>query len=124
MANQTVPVGSGGMQEEWRDIRGGTVFARTISMPAYTLPVVGTIIFGTAATQFPNVPCHGFRLVNHAANSIVFYMGTASNLTTANGFQVGAGVDLGWIPADNLNRFYHICSAVGGTASYMAFGTI
>jgi len=77
----------------------------------------GQIVGSATALVLPDIPCRLVRFKALAANSGNVYIGiagvtvsTSATTTTTGGFELDAGDDTGWIPVQNLNIFYQICT--------------
>lgn len=98
----------------------------TVETKAYTAPASGELAGSTSAAQLPNVPCKLVRFRALSANAGKVYIGVAGvtlpngTTDTTTGLQLAAGDDTGWIPVDNLNRFYRICDNAGDGLTYLA----
>lgn len=86
----------------------------------------GELAGSATALQLPNVPCSLVRFKAVASNAGNVYLGgagvTVVNGTTdvTTGLEIGPGEDTGWLPVDNLNRFYRICDNAGDDLTYLA----
>lgn len=105
----------------------GTTNAVSVTQqPVYLAPVSGELIGVTAATQLPNVPCRMVRFKASYNNTARVYLGiagvtkAAGSTSTTAGLQLNAGDDTGWIPVDNLSRFYRIADDVNSHLTYLA----
>lgn len=91
----------------------------------YTTPATGELAGATSATQMPNVACRLARFKARSDNAGSVFIGvsgvTAPNgsTDTTTGLELDAGDDTGWIPVDNLNRFYRICDNTSDDLTYM-----
>ena len=92
----------------------------------YQNVIVGELAGSATAVQMPDRACSMVRFKAHADNAGKVYIG-ASGVTVANGstdtttgLQLSAGDDTGWIPVDNLSRFYRICDNAGDDLTYLA----
>jgi hypothetical protein len=90
------------------------------------VPITGELAGATSATQMPDRQCSMVRFKAHNDNAGNVYIG-GSGVTVANGstdqttgLQLDAGDDTGWIPCDNVSRFYRICDNAGDDLTYMA----
>lgn len=86
----------------------------------------GELQGSASALQMPNVKCYMVRFKAESSNAGGVYIG-GSGVTVADGttdvttgFALEPGDDTGWIPVDNLNRFYRICDNAGDDLTYMA----
>jgi hypothetical protein len=91
------------------------------------IPKNGELAGSATAVQMPDVACSmvRFKAVHDNAGNV--YIG-AEGVTVANGstdtttgFLLDAGDDTGFIPCDNLSRFYRICDNAGDDLTYLAF---
>lgn len=106
-------------------IASGT--AQPITPPAYTAPVCGEIGVTTSAVVLPTITCKLVQIKAAAANAGKTYLGVGSGLTatldgttdTTTGLELSAGESSGWLPVDNLNRFY-IRGSATGSVTYIA----
>ena len=95
-------------------------------MSAYTVVKCGELQGSATALQMPNVPCSAVRFKARSDNAGSVYIGgagvTKADGTTdlSTGLELIAGDDTGWIPTDNLNRFYRICANAGDDLTYLA----
>lgn len=93
----------------------------------YTVFPTGELAGSATAVQMPNVPCSmvNFKAVlDNAGNVCVGGAGVTlpdGTTDTTTGFQLGPGDETGFLPADNLNRFYRICDNAGDDLTYMSF---
>ena len=75
----------------------------------------------------PDISCSmvNFKAVlSNAGNVYIGISGvTAVNGTTdtTSGFELGPGDETGFIPVDNLNRFYRISTNVGDDLTYLTY---
>jgi hypothetical protein len=98
---------------------------RTLSTPTAAAPTVGEFAPGVAAAQFPAGAGRYVRMKARAANAGNVYIGAAGvtkadgTTDTTTGLQLAAGDDTGWIPIDNLNRFYGIGDNAADSVTYM-----
>lgn len=116
--------GSGNTQDVVTDT-DGHLQVDTLSEPAFTAPDSGEFAPGTSAAQFPTIACRYARMKARSANTGRVYIGT-SGVTTADGvtdtntgFELSQGEDTGWIPVDNLNRFYGIGNNATDSVTYL-----
>lgn len=98
----------------------------TVGTTPFTTVKSGELQGSTSALQLPNVACSMVRFKAAIANSGYVYLG-ASGVTkvdgttdTSTGMQLTPGDDTGWIPCDNLNRFYRICDNTTDALTYLA----
>lgn len=101
----------------------GTVTARA---EQYSTVKSGELAGSASAVQMPDVACKLVRFKAEAGNAGKVYIG-ASGVTrpdgttdATTGLQLLAGDDTGWIPTDNLNRFYRISDNAGDDLTYLA----
>jgi hypothetical protein len=90
------------------------------------IPKTGELAGSVTAIQMPDVPCSMVRFKALADNAGNVYIG-ASGVTLPNGatdittgFPLDAGDDTGFVPCDNLNRYYRICDNAGDDLDYWA----
>jgi len=76
--------------------------------------------------QFSNVPCSWVNIKARATNAQNVYIG-ASDVTRTSGatnstagFELDAGQETGWMPVDNLNKFYIIGLNSNDSVVYLA----
>lgn len=77
-------------------------------------------------SQFSSVPCSYVNIKAKADNVGNVYIGKSgvtkvddtTNVTA--GFELNAGEETGWMPVDNLNRFYIICDNSNDGITYLA----
>lgn len=93
---------------------------------AYTSVATGEIAGGTAAAVCGTAACKLIRFKAHGDNVGNVYLGAGTAVTKADGtadattgLQLRAGDDTGWIPCDNLSRFYRISDNDGDDLTYM-----
>lgn len=91
----------------------------------YTTVASGELAGAISATQMPSVACKLVRFKAHADNVGKVYLG-AAGVTVANGItdtttglQLAAGDDTGWLPVDNLDRFWRICDNASDDLTYL-----
>jgi hypothetical protein len=93
--------------------------------------VLGTIKTGelagsATATQMPDIKCQMVRFKAESSNGGGVYIGAAGvtiadgTTDTTTGFALEPGDETGWIPVDNLNRFYLISDNATDDLTYMA----
>lgn len=92
----------------------------------YTGPKSGELAGSTGGAQMPNVPCSYARFKARSDNSGSVYIGTSVAITkadgvtdTTTGFELASGDDTGWIPVDNLNRFWRRTDNAGDDLTYL-----
>lgn len=91
----------------------------------YTTPDTGEFAPGTSSTVFPTVACSWARLKARAANIGKVYFGPTGvtkadgTTDTTTGFELSAGEDTGWMPVDNLNRFFGIGDNATDSVTYL-----
>lgn len=92
----------------------------------YTSWASGELAGAVAATQMPSVACEAVNFKAAYDNAGRVYIGIAG-VTVANGatdtttgIQLSAGEETGWLPCDNLNRFYRISDNAGDDVTYLA----
>ena len=79
------------------------------------------VVTGTVgATRFPNVGCGMVRFKAHPANLGTFSIGHNSGTSAAYlDWPFAAGDDSGWIPTNNLNRYWY--KSGSGTATKLSY---
>lgn len=103
----------------------GTLTANVGTEKTYTAPVSGELAGATGATQMPNVACSYVRFKAQRGNAGSVYIGISGvtkadgTTDTTTGLQLNAGEDTGWIPVDNVNRFYRICDNAADALTYL-----
>lgn len=86
----------------------------------------GEIAGSAAAAVMPTIACTLVNFKAIASNAGNVYIGAAGvtipNGTTdaTSGWELDAGQETGWIPVDNLNKFYRICDNAGDDLVYLA----
>lgn len=99
---------------------------QTVEQKTYTSVKAGEIQGAAAATQLPSISCKLVKFKARNDNAGNVYLGGAgvtlpdgtTDVTT--GIELDAGEETGWIPVDNLNRFYRICNNAGDDLTYLA----
>lgn len=96
----------------------------------YTIIASGEIRGSTISEKLPDVPCALVKFKARSSNSGSAFIGFTSdtggltvpegNNDTTSGFELAPGDDSGWIPIDNLNKFYRICNTDGDNLTYLA----
>lgn len=93
---------------------------------AYTTVVTGEIGGGTAAAVCGTAACKLIRFKASGDNAGTVYLGAGTAMTKADGttdattgLQLRPGDDTGWIPADNLSRFFRIADNAGDDLTFM-----
>lgn len=88
--------------------------------------LTGELAGSATALQMPDISCQMVRFKAESSNAGGVYIG-GSGVTVADGttdtttgFALEAGDETGWIPINNLNRFYRICDNAGDDLTYMA----
>lgn len=85
----------------------------------------GELAGAVAAAQLPNVPACLARFRAPDDNAGRVYLGGAGVTVadgatdTTTGLALSAGDDTGWIPVDNLNRFWRISDNAGDDLVYL-----
>lgn len=88
----------------------------------------GELAGSATALQLPDIPCRMVWFTGVVSNAGNVYLGGAgvtkpdgtTDVTT--GIEIDAGVTIGPIPVDNLNRFYRICDNAGDDLTYLTLG--
>ena len=92
----------------------------------YTSVTSGEIAGSATAAQCPNIPCKAVMFTAVASNTGQVYLGgsgvTAPDGTAdaTSGIELQAGDMTPFIPVENLNIFYIICSSSGDDLCYLA----
>lgn len=102
-----------------------TLGALLVSHKPLTYIDTGELGGVVVATPLPNVVCKYAKVMAVIGNSGFVYIGpanvgpaaAASNPNT--GFQLGSGDNTGWLPIDNLNRLFYVCTGAGDEAIWM-----
>ncbi len=100
--------------------------AQIAEAAAYDTIHSGEVAGSLTAAQLPNVSCRLVRFKARDDNAGSVYLGgsgvTAPDGSTdaTTGLELNAGEDSGWIPVDNLNRFWRICDNAGDDLTYLA----
>lgn len=81
------------------------------------------------AHQMPDQECRFVNFVADTANAGVVCVGITSGVTlsansdtTTAGFQLTAKAQSGWLPCQNLQEFYIICTSTADHVSYICVG--
>lgn len=88
----------------------------------------GELAGSATAAQMPDVGCRLARFKARSDNVGGVYVGVAGvtkpdgATDTTTGFELGAGEETGWLPCENLSRFYRICDNAGDDLTYLAVG--
>lgn len=108
-------------------IASGTNEIGSVGIKKYTVPATGELAGSITAAQMPNVACNmvNFKAVlSNAGNVYVGISGVTrvdGTTDTTTGFELGPGDETGFIPVDNLNRFYRICNNAGDDLTYISY---
>jgi len=92
----------------------------------YTTVATGEIQGSATAAVCPTVACKLVKFKARQDNAGFVYLGISGvtkpdgTTDTTTGFELDASEETGWIPVDNLNRFYRICDNAGDDLTYMA----
>lgn len=104
----------------------GDVDVTSVVYPtALTTPASGELAGATSATQMPSVACKMARFKAVSSNAGNVYIGISGvtkidgTTDTTTGFELLPGDDTGWIPVDNINRYYRICDNAGDDLTYL-----
>lgn len=98
------------------------------SIPTYTAVKTGELAGSTTAVQMPNRACSLVNFKARSDNAGSVFVGlsgvTAPDGTTdqTTGYELAAGEETGFLPVDNLNRFYRITDNAGDDLTYLALG--
>lgn len=99
-----------------------------VAQQTYTTVLTGELAGSATPTivQMPTITCKLVKFKARDDNAGNVYIG-GSAVTVANGatdtttgFHLDAGEETGWIPVDNLNRFYRVCDNAGDDLTYLA----
>lgn len=97
------------------------------SFTQFTTVKSGEISGSASAKQLPDIPCKMVKFIGQSDNTGGVYLGGSSSVTVPDGTQdatsglhIDTSVDSGWIPVDNLNRFWIICDNAGDDLTYLA----
>lgn len=105
---------------------GAVRFASNIPVDTFTEPASGELAGAIVATRMPNVPCKFVKFKAATSNAGNVYIGGVGVTVPDGNTDVLTGLELipadesGWIPIDNLNRFYRVCNNVGDDLTYLA----
>jgi hypothetical protein len=86
----------------------------------------GELAGSATAVQMPSVACRLVKFKAVIGNAGNVYIGGAGvtkpngTTDTTTGLELDAGEETGWMPTDNLNRFYRICDNAGDDLTYLA----
>lgn len=108
-----------------------TTSALVVEQQAYTTVKSGELA-GSAnnstPVQMPDIACKLVKFKARNDNAGNVYIG-AGGVTVPNGstdittgFELDAGEESGWIPVDNLNRFYRVTDNAGDDLTYLVVG--
>lgn len=88
----------------------------------------GELAGSATAVRMPDFPCKGVMFKAPSSNSGVVYIGLSASVTVANGatdtttgWPLAAGQETGYLPCENLNQFYRICSVAGDPLAYFSW---
>lgn len=101
------------------------VNAGSVEMTAYSTIATGEIVAGTVAAVAGTVAAKYVMFKAASTNTVVVYLGgagvTAADGTAdaTTGWPLAAGEETGWLPVDNVSRFYTIASAAAQGIIYM-----
>jgi len=107
-------------------LAAGTADVGNVGTKNLTTIATGERQGSASAVQLPTVSCSLVRIKAVNSNAGNVYIGisgvTKPNGTTdtTTGLELDAGEDTGWLPTDNVNRFYIICDNAGDDITYMA----
>jgi len=107
-------------------LTAGTADVGNVGTKNLTTIATGERQGSASAVQLPTVSCSLVRIKAVNSNAGNVYIGisgvTKPNGTTdtTTGLELDAGEDTGWLPTDNVNRFYIICDNAGDDITYMA----
>lgn len=86
----------------------------------------GEIAGSTTAVVLPSIACRMVMFKAVLGNAGNVYIGAAAvtkpdgTTDVTTGWELDATQETGWIPVDNLNRFYLICDNAGDDLVYLA----
>lgn len=106
-------------------LAAGTNMIGAVLLGADSTVATGELDGSTSADQCPTVACKLARFKARANNTGNVYIGvsgvTKPDGTTdaTTGFELAAGEDTGWLPTDNLSRFYYITDGASDEVLYM-----
>ncbi len=92
----------------------------------YSTVKSGELAGSATAAQMPDVGCRLVMFKAAASNAGNVYIGGSGvtvpdgSTDTTTGWELAAGEESGWLPVDNLNRFYRICDNAGDDLVYLA----
>lgn len=102
------------------------VVIEPVPLNTFSEIATGELAGAVAAVRMPNVACKFVKFKATTSNAGNIYIGDAG-VTVPNGVtDLTTGLELlpadesGWIPIDNLNRFYRICDNLGDDLTYLA----
>lgn len=96
--------------------------------PTLTTVACGELAGSATALQLPSIPCKLVMFKARATNLGNVYLGGAgvtkpdATTDTTTGLGFNPGDNHGWIPVDNLNRFYRISDNSTDALTYLALG--
>lgn len=85
----------------------------------------GEIQGGTTAAQMPDIPCVMVKFRALTSNAGDVYIGGLGvtvpdgETDATSGLELSSGDDSGWIPVENLNKFYMITDNNGDDLTYL-----
>lgn len=97
----------------------------SVASTKYTTLATGELQGSASALQMPSVACSLARFKARGDNAGNVYIGVSGvtkpdgTTDTTTGIELSAGEDSGWIPVDNINRFFRICDNAGDDLTYM-----
>jgi hypothetical protein len=98
-----------------------------VRMQAYTSVISGELAGSASAVQMPDRASALVKFKASYNNAGRVYLGASASVTKADGatdittgLQLSAGEETGWIPIENLNRFWRICDNAGDALTYWA----
>src|SRR3990167_471268 len=105
----------------------GTNEIGSVGIKKYNALKSGELAGSASAVQMPDRACNmvNFKAVlSNAGNVYVGISGVTAvdgTTDTTSGFELGPGDETGFIPVDNLNRFYRISTNVGDDLTYLTY---
>lgn len=96
-----------------------------VLLKPYSTWATGELAGSASALQMPSIACQMVRFKAAYDNVGRVYIGITAvtvkdgTTDTTTGFELSAGEETGWLPADNLNRFYRISNNAGDDLTYI-----
>jgi len=105
----------------------GTNEIGSVGIKKYTAPTSGELAGSVSAVQMPSITCSMVNFKAVLSNAGNVYIGISGvtvvdgTTDTTTGFELGPGDETGFIPVDNLNRFYRISNNAGDDLTYLTY---